>query len=321
MKQLNEALFQIKIPLPFPLSSICAYALKGIDGWTIIDSGLHSQETEEIWINFLDQQNSTWSDIGKIILTHYHPDHYGAAGWLQQKSGAPVYMSKTDYQAANLFWHHDYDMGITMQNFYLLHGMPNDLAEKMIFHLNEFLPWVHPKPRVTYLEDGDYIKLGNDDYLVIATPGHSDGHICFYQREKKILFSGDHILPKITPNISLWPEETDRNPLKSFIASLEKIKKYEIEITYPAHKTIISDVYTRIKEILIHHQERLDLVIEWIGNGATGYQVCEKMFGNNLSVHQLRFAMAESLAHLAYLEGEKRLTSKQIGNHIYWYPF
>ena len=134
------------------------------------------------------------------------------------------------------------------------------------------------------------------------------------------MFSGDHILNKITPNVSLWPKGTDRNPLKRFISSLEKIASYEVKVAYPAHKSIITDVNKRIKELFDHHEERLKQVITWVGEKATGYEVCEKMFGKDLSIHQLRFAMAETLAHLVYLEGEGKLSSQKEGHVVSWMP-
>lgn len=321
MEQVKDNIYRIQIPLPFPLRWIYAYAIKGKNGWTIIDTGLHTKDTELIWQEFLQTHQIKWNDIEKIILTHYHPDHYGAAGWLQEKSGAPVYISSIDDHSANLFWFSKgNNMGITMRDFYIHHGMYRELAEKMIEHMYEFISWVSPKPKVTYIEDGSYIQLGDDQYQAILTPGHSDGHICFYQPQKKFLFSGDHILPKITPNVSLWPKGTDRNPLKSFINSLNKINKYDIDIAFPAHKNICTNVQNRIEELLEHHRERLDKVLTWVGTKSTGYEVCKLMFGKDLSVHQLRFAMAETLAHLVYLEGENKLYKVEFENIIYWYP-
>lgn len=320
MEKINDSIYRVAIPLPFQLNKIYAYAVKGENGWTLIDTGLHNKETEIIWEKFLNEQQSTWRDIEKIILTHYHPDHYGAAGWLQEKSGAPVCMAKEDHEAARLFWHSNIEMGKVMKSFYLQHGMPDSLAEQMIDHMNEFIPWVTPAPVVTYIKEGDRILIGDLTYEVFATPGHSDGHLCFYQPEKKWLFSGDHILPKITPNVSLWPEGTDRNPLIRFISSLKKIRQLDIQTAFPAHKTLCTDVKKRIDDLLFHHEERLNHVMNWIGNKATGYEVCEKMFGSNLSVHQLRFAMAETLAHLVYLEGENRIFSKQHEGKILWFP-
>lgn len=318
MKLVGDNIYQIKIPLPFPLKYVFSYAIKGVDGWTIIDTGLHTKETELVWEGFLKERDCSWNDIKRIILTHYHPDHLGAAGWLQQKTNATVYISNVDFEAALLFWYQSEDMGETMRDFYHLHGMPQEISTQMIFHLQEFNTWVSPKPNVSYLSDGEMIKIGDLLYKAILTPGHSDGHLCFYQPEHKILFVGDHILPKITPNISLWPKGTDRNPLKHFIESLNKIKNLDIQIAYPSHKSVLSDVHQRIDELLNHHKERLDQITQWIGEKTTAYQICEQMFGRNLSVHQLRFAMAETLAHLVYLEEIGNIKPEVISDFTIW---
>jgi len=321
--RVQENIYRIALPLPFPLKIVYSYALKGKNGWTIIDTGLNRAETIAEWEKFWQEQKSGWEEIEKIVLTHYHPDHYGMAGYMQERSGAKVYMGKLDAKAAHLFWQNaGFNAGESLRDFYQLHGMPTNLANQMVPHMQEFIPWITPNPVITYLSDEEEIYLGDLPYRAILTPGHSDGHFCFYQPEKKILFSGDHILLTISPNISLWPKETSRNPLAEFLNSLAKIERLSVETVLPAHGKIFTNLKERIKELDNHHEERLKNITDFIKGKekVTAFQVCTYLFGDKLSIHQLRFAMAETLAHLVYMQ-ELGLIKQIDKGEIYWELF
>jgi glyoxylase-like metal-dependent hydrolase (beta-lactamase superfamily II) len=152
---------------------------------------------------------------------------------------------------------------------------------------------------------------------VVLTPGHSDGHACFYHEKNGLLLSGDHLLPKISSNISLWPH-SHPNPLDNFLTSLRENHRLNVSLVLPAHGDCFSNVQQRVSELQEHHRERLELMKRIASRGATVYQVCREVFGDRLSLHEIRFAMTETLAHLVYLEkrGELRV-SKVDGRYIY----
>ncbi|MBA4493715.1 MBL fold metallo-hydrolase [Paenactinomyces guangxiensis] len=301
MKQWGE-IIQVPLPLPFALKMINAYIIKGSRGCTIIDTGLHTEEDLEMWKQAQTEYGWNWKDVEKIVLTHYHPDHYGLAGTLQELTGAPVYISETDKIQARIFLDRESDMPEIMADFYSKHGLDKEWTAKISGHLRSFYRWVEPHPRPSLIGAGDTIQLGDREYTVYHTPGHADGHLSFFDPERGWLIGGDFLLPKITPNISLWPR-CNPNPLKTYLDTLEKMKDLPVKKVFPSHGRVFEHYRERIDELKRHHEERLQKMKEWIAqaDGATAFEVCTYLFGTSLSIHNLRFALAETLAHLEYL--------------------
>jgi glyoxylase-like metal-dependent hydrolase (beta-lactamase superfamily II) len=310
-------IYKVKLPLPFKLDHVNCYAVKGRRGWSIVDTGLNYEPARRAWLDFMAGRGIKPGDIAGIYVTHYHPDHYGAAGWLQQISGAPVYMSSIEVSLAEKIWRRSNEDREIIAGMLLENGMPQDLVVRILTGMDEMIPRVNPHPRVTFLSDGEEVPLGDHHYRVVLTPGHSDGHACFYHEKNGLLLSGDHLLPKISSNISLWPH-SHPNPLDNFLTSLRENHRLNVSLVLPAHGDCFSNVQQRVSELQEHHRERLELMKRIASRGATVYQVCREVFGDRLSLHEIRFAMTETLAHLVYLEkrGELRV-SKVDGRYIY----
>ncbi|WP_067726306.1 MBL fold metallo-hydrolase [Oceanobacillus damuensis] len=287
----------VTLDLPFRLNHVNCFIAEGEDGVQVIDAGLHNEPTIRRWEKELDGKKVT-----DILITHYHPDHFGYAGALQEKTGANVWMTKIDAEAGLDAWQNKFLNELT--DNYQLAGIPEDKATKMISNTREFVPLVTPYPKVNhYLEEGDFIPIGKYEYEIIHTPGHSDGLVTFYNKEKDILLSTDHILPKITPNISYW-FHGEPNPLKNYLNSLDKIKKLDAELVVPSHGKPFYGANKRIEEIKAHHKERLEALLEGIKGGRTVHEASEKLFNKILTIHEMRFAIGETLAHLEYLRLE-----------------
>ncbi|WP_309228306.1 MBL fold metallo-hydrolase [Virgibacillus saliphilus] len=168
-----------------------------------------------------------------------------------------------------------------------------------------------------YFEEGERIPIGKYEYEVIFTPGHADGMVNFYNEETNTLLSTDHILPKITPNISYW-FHGEPNPLKNYLDSLEKIRKRDADFVIPSHGEPFYGANERIDEIKSHHNERLVQALDAISGGDTVYEACQKLFKKELTIHETRFAIGETLAHLEYFryEGE---CEREVQDGVYWY--
>ncbi|GCL72767.1 MBL fold metallo-hydrolase [Paenibacillus sp. JMULE4] len=303
---------QVKVPLPFPLRFVNSYLLPGPGGWTLIDPGLRTEAAELLWESVLAERGIRFDHIERIVLTHHHPDHYGLAGWFQERSGgAPVLMSQTAWEQTRLLWGEDQPMTEKLMALFRTNGLPAELEKAVRENMDSFVQAVLPQPQVTIIDEAQKVRLGKDDYEPIHTPGHASGHLIFYRAETATMFCGDHVLPQISPNVSYLPG-IDENPLASYMASLELISRYEVRLAFPGHREPFAHLQQRAKELIAHHRQRLESMRVLLTQPRTAYDVCRAAFGEKLSTHQLRFALSETVAHLIWLreQGAARCTER-----------
>lgn len=293
--------------MPFRLNHVHCFLAQGENGWKVIDTGLHNEAAIKSWKNHIREKQ-----IKDIILTHLHPDHIGYAGQMQKETGARVLMSKMDTELCGVLW--EKESREKLQKQYQESGVSDDTIQEMV----KRSPLIYPLPTVTeFLTEGDKIIFGRLEYEVIFTPGHTEGLICLYNKEKRILLSTDHLLPKITPNISLRIGG-DKNSLATYLHSLSKIKKLDIEIAIPSHGEPFPDVHLRIEEVQKHHMERLEKLVNMISVPKTAIEICDGLFNKKLSYHELHFALGETLSHLEYLIAEGKC-EKTMEDGRYYY--
>lgn len=307
---------KVRLPLPFKLDHVNCFAIKGDTGWSIIDAGLNTALTRQHWLEFMKEHGFGPMDVEAVYLTHYHPDHFGAAGWLQEIcGGVPVYMHATEAEAAARMWHEESKNTLTAM--FLENGMPQDVVITIAQDITVMSSMTMPHPETTPLEGGEMVRLGARDFRVVLTPGHADAHLCFHDEETGILLSGDHLLPHISSNISIWPL-AHPDPLDNFFTSLVKNHRLNISIALPAHGEYFTDVQKRVTELEDHHRQRLELMWNHASSGKSAFAVCRDVFGDSLSTHEVRFAMTETLAHLVYMERRGRLKRSRV-NGVFWY--
>ena len=301
ISRIIESVYQLKLPVPFPLKFIASYLLPGAGGWTVIDPGFDYPPAREAWeFGAAEVGLNLESDIAQIVVTHLHPDHIGLARWLEERSGAPVRMLSGEIENAQHVW--DPSRGTeSFVEFLIQNGMDEPTAEatagttRLGVRLPEQIEALHP---------GDIMLLGDHETRVIHTPGHSDYHFVLHDERRRLLFAGDQVLLHITPNIGLWTY-TAPHPLERYLASLERLKGLDVDVVLPGHGPLFHDLDGRIDELIAHHQERLSVMRSALDGGpATPYEVARLVFPEDLSDHQLRFALAETLAHLEHLVDE-----------------
>jgi len=312
LRELLPGVYQLAMPIPVPLKVVNIYLLPGPQGWTVVDTGFHTPETEDRWRLALEALGIGFRDIETIVVTHYHPDHMGCAGWLQEQSGAPVLMLRQEIPQAEGFWRPGNKAGEAITAFFKDHGMPAGVADALTPHHREQVERVAPFPRITPVEPGDELRLGRWRFQVLWTPGHAEGLMVLWEPEARWLLANDLILATITPNISLWPS-SKVNPLEEYLASLRRVAPLPARLVLPGHRQLIEDLPGRVREIEAHHRDRLDRAeaivrqLERAGEVATGWAVNLELFGPQPDLFRTRFAMAETLAHLEYLVLHGRL--------------
>ncbi len=301
-------LYRIEVPLPGnPLKFINSYVLISKERNLIIDTGFNRKECFEALEEGLHDLNV---DLEKtdFLSTHLHADHQGLIPAFA-KNGAKAYMGKIDAQ------HTEKGGGWEkMLKYGAISGFP---VEDLIAAVDNHPGHKHgPEQSMTwtYFHDGDAIVIGDYKLKCIETPGHTWGHICLYEPDKKILFSGDHILGDITPNIQVWSKDDD--PLKSYMESLNKVAGLDIVYTLPGHRSLIEDCGKRIQELKNHHLERCNEVLEiFTKENQSAYQAAAWMTWDivakswdDFPLMQKWFATGEALAHIRFLENKKFLS-------------
>jgi len=311
--EVASGIYMVPIPIPIPLKYVNCFLMRGPSGWTLMDTGFHDNLAEDAWPRAFDELGIRAQDIDQIVISHYHPDHFGAAGWLQELSGAPVFMHEPEFKQVEIFWGKNVTaQGEALRSLFHGYGMPMETAELVLTHHGEQRKRMLPLPTITQVATGAQIRLGTDQYEVLWTPGHSDGLSVFWNAESGLLMANDMILTKITPNVSLWPN-CRPNPLQDYIDSLVKVEALHAKLALTGHRAAITEVTERTREIRLHHAERLTTMEQACDGikGATGWEVCTKVFRTEtLSIHQIRFAMSETLAHLVYMEKQGRLLTR-----------
>ena len=305
--QVADGIYQVQLPLPFALRIVNCYLLRDGDAWTIVDSGLNYPPGQAAWLAAFDALGIRFESIARIVLTHAHPDHYGMAGWLAGGSGAPVLLSPAEQAFAAYVWGGGEPVIQAVAALFRTHGMPDDLTAAVCDQMAVLRPMTRPLAETTALAPGARLRIGGREFQAISTPGHSDGHLALYCAEERLLLCGDTVLTKITPNISLWPHGRP-NPLADFLRTLDELGQIPVDLALPGHGPLITAFSRRLAELRAHHDERLLAVERATGAGATAFAICTTIFPTEqLSAHQIRFAMAETLAHLEYLVGVGRL--------------
>jgi glyoxylase-like metal-dependent hydrolase (beta-lactamase superfamily II) len=316
MTEVFPGIHWLKLPITLEqsdLTHVNVYLIKGSKGYLLVDSGWNTDESFTTFHNYLLKHSIGFQDIKQILVTHVHPDHYGMAGRIKQLSGAEIMMHhiEKDYIRPRYI---DMNELLNLTDKALI---ANGASEKEMEVLRDATlgleNYIVPTQPDTTLHDGETIKTGLFSFRVIWTPGHSSGHICLYEPEKKILLSGDHILPKITPNVGLHPQSIE-NPLGRYIESLQQIRKLDIELTLPGHDQPFKNVKERIDEIIYHHNNRNQEILGTLELGAkTAYKIAQEItWGDNSGWNALppfhkRMAVFETLAHLEMMAAESRV--------------
>ena len=308
IQECTPFVYRVAVPVPLPLRFVNCYLIRGAQGWAVLDTGMRHPPAAVTWAAALDELGLSWGSISTIVVSHYHPDHYGAAGWMQELTGAPVLMSPDSISTVARIWEVDVPTAAgALGRMFLQHGMPAEALRSITDLIGLQLGQTQPHPSLTPLSLDAPLRLGDVLWQPIDAPGHADGQICLYDAAGQVLLAADHVLPKITPNVSLWPE-SNPNPLATYLESLGRIARLPARLVLPGHREPWADLAGRSAEIAAHHVERLELMVRAAGRGHNAYQISTAVFPlAELSPHQVRFAMAETLAHLVYLEGRGEL--------------
>ena len=351
MMEIIPGIYQVRLPLPFtplgeaPMGQVVSqtniYLIRGNAGWLQVDAGWNAPETFEAYKKGIREIGINLEDISDIIITHAHLDHFGLAGRLKGLSGAKLALHEREkyfIEPGDKTFEH---VAHEMKEWLYQNGTPEDdipgahkIPKGPIRFISPILPDLVffsgdiGDPDI-FLSGDERIDTGPFDFEVVWTPGHSPGHICLYERQKKVLISGDHILAEITPEIGFSPFSTNSsNPLGDYIDSLKDLRGLDVGLVLPSHGDCFTNVQGRIDELIQHHATRKEAILQVLGNrSATAYEIASQLpwmpqKGGvpwaELDHLNRRMALMETLAHLKILKQEKKVdASYKDGREFY----
>jgi len=322
--ELKERWYQVRVPVPFSLRYVNSYLLGDTnERYTIIDPGLKTEESIEVWETTLRQLQIKWQQIDQVIVTHQHPDHYGLAGYVQKLSDAVVYITEESHAYTQKLWGTGTkQFEADMRELLHKHETPAEIIERIIDNLHQFIPRVEPQPEVRYIQPAGQCSIAELDWHFVQTVGHAYGGIMLYQPEIRWMICADQVLPRITPHVGVVAGE-ERMPLYDFLQNLAEIRKYDVELALPGHREPFSNYDERIEQIMSHHERRLQKMYEYMKDQQThisAFVMCEHLFGSSLATqpHNMRFALTETIAHLDELV-RRRLLHTIIHSDVQYY--
>lgn len=307
----------ITFPVPFVVESMNLYLFPA-EPLTLLDTGPKTEPARQAVKKMLEANGYGVQDLKRIIITHGHIDHFGLARELARASGATIRIHPHDTPKVRPGYN------FMEEKLHLLReaGVPEAKLKELDLWSRQAERLLEPLDEVLPLDEREEIPFDSFSLKVIHSPGHSQGHVCLYDKERNELYGGDHILKHITPNPAMEPlpsaPEKRSHSLIQYLGSLEKIDRLAATRIFPAHGPVIDSPHERIQEICRHHLRRKEKIQRLLnGRGSTAYDLAERLFGppNEMDVFLI---VSEVLAHLDLLLREKQAVSRESGGVIYY---
>lgn len=312
VEELHPGLWSIAVPIPdTPLGFTLVYVFGTPAGPVLVDTGWDADVAWQALVDRLRETGHAVGDVYGALITHAHPDHHGLSARLRAASDAWIAMHLAD---AELVTHmrDSPDYWAQQSADVMLHAGADewDLAE--LPHPDDFPVFPTPSPPTRLIEDGALADVPGWQVQAVWTPGHTPGHLCFLVAEPRLLLSGDHVLPRITPNIGLYDEALDRDPLGDYLQSLAALRGLGVDAVLPAHLHRLTDLDQRLTELTDHHEERLAAIEKLLQDGPRSmWEIAASMAWHGgwatLTAFTKRLALSEALAHLRFLERRDRV--------------
>lgn len=310
-------IYILKMFMPFPLKENNCFLAESDNGWVVLDTGVNLEQNRSVFTAALDAIGISFKQLTAVYLTHYHHDHSGLAGWLQQKSDIPVYLPQPDL----LTWQDFIDTNAYLDRAWTkcqLTGWPRKFAQELADNIKQINVMLEPYPDLSPIFADKQLNLGGHPYEAIPLPGHSDGHFVFHSPATGFFFSGDNVVDHTILHLTDWPHTRLDNPCDNHLAALQGLKNLHIDCVLPGHGRVFADLSTKIDLIAAHHRNRKTAVYNALQSPMTAWQLTASLFAVHDFIHIRRLVLAETLAYLESLVYEGLVEQDLVqNNYIY----
>ncbi len=307
--EVDSGILWLRLPLPMKLDHVNIYALDEGDSWTIVDTGFHSKRGEAIWEGLLDGALGS-KPVGRVVLTHHHPDHVGMAGWLAER-GAEIWATRTAWLMARMLTL-DEQAKPTEESlaFYRAAGMAEKIyAERAGSRPFNFSDAVYPIPLgFKRLKQHDRLEMGGRHWTVHIGNGHAPAHATFWS-DDGIVLAGDQILPGISPNLGVYPTEPEADPVGEWLESCERLLTLAEprHLVLPGHKLPFRGLVLRLQQLIDNHHSALERLEAFLSEPRTAAGCFSVLFKREIGSGEYGLALVEAFAHLNHLHQAGRI--------------
>jgi glyoxylase-like metal-dependent hydrolase (beta-lactamase superfamily II) len=293
----GDGVHRVTLALPWALDHVHCYAIEDPAGWTLVDCGLGTPESEAGWREALAQLGSP--SVRRVVITHFHSDHIGASADLVALTGADEVVQGTDDRASAERSYGRPGSELDSAAYLRTCGMPE--AQIAAWLGSSYIMETRLAEPTRLVDEGDQVEIAGVAFRVLVLRGHADGHIVLHDERDGRMVGGDVLLQRITPNVGAW-EDSRPDPLGDYLETLRRLEELAPRIIYPGHRDLIENAAERAAETRAHHDVRLERTLAVLRTGAeTPYEVSLGLWPKPFGLHERRFALAEALAHLIRL--------------------
>jgi glyoxylase-like metal-dependent hydrolase (beta-lactamase superfamily II) len=321
-QQVAEGVYWARFAMPMSLDHINLWLLEDEDGWTVVDTCLDIPDARDTWERIFSGFMQG-KPVKRVICTHLHPDHVGLAGWLTERFDCDLWMSREEFLMCRAM---KADTGREAPEvairFYRAAGYDDAQLDRYRKKFGNFGRAIAPLPdSFRRLVDRETITIGGRYWQVIIGSGHSPEHATLYCPALKLLISGDQVLPRITPNVSVFPTEPEGNPLNEWLRSSARLREMLPDdlLVLPAHEAPFYGLHVRLNQLIEGHKNDLSSLFDYLEKPQRAIDCFPALFRRNPEGESLGFATGETLAHLNCLLGRRRITRSTDAQGVHWY--